>query len=81
MPFDKLYLKVVCSICKGTRMFNHGHHDPHRPHRWKTCPYCDSNGLTVIEATADAIIKFIENTDVSARQRLKQKLAEIESEE
>ena len=81
MPFDKLYIKITCNICKGTRIFNHGHHDPHSPHRWKTCPYCDSKGLTVIEATTDVIVNFIENTDELTRRRLKQKIADIESEE
>jgi len=79
MPFDKLYLKVKCTTCKGTRIHNHGLHDPHHPHRWKRCAYCDHKGLIIIEATPDLIAAFIESTDDLTRQRLREKLVEIQT--
>ena len=79
MPFDKLYLKVKCNVCDGTRIHNHGHHDPYDPFRWKRCPYCDPNGHIVIEATPDRIADFIASTDDLTRQRLWEKLVEIQT--
>ena len=79
MPFDKLYLKVKCNVCEGTRLHNHGHHDPHEPYKWKRCPYCDPNGHVVIEATPGRIADFIAGTDDLTRQRLWEKLVEIQS--
>jgi len=61
MPFDKLYLKIKCNVCNGTRIFDHGHHDPHKPYKWKTCPYCDPNGHVLIEATPELIIQYIKH--------------------
>ena len=59
MPFDKLYVKIKCTICRGTRVYNSGHHDPLNPLKWKTCPYCDLNGHMLIEASPGAIKEYL----------------------
>ena len=74
MPFDKLYLKLKCNVCNGTRIFNHGHHDPHEPHKWKTCPYCDPNGHVVIAATPELIVKYIKQLPEENREEILKQL-------
>ena len=59
MPFDKLYVKIKCLTCKGTRLYNGGHHDPLNPMKWKSCPYCDLNGHILIEASPGAIKEYL----------------------
>ena len=59
MPFDKLYVKIKCTICRGTKIYNSGHHDPLNPLKWKTCPYCDPDGLMLIEASPGAIKEYL----------------------
>ena len=60
MPFDKLYVKVKCSTCNGTRKFDaSGYHSPNNPNKWKDCPYCDHNGSRLIEAADTTIIKHL----------------------
>ncbi len=81
MPFDKLYLKLKCNVCDGTRLHNHGHHDPHEPYKWKRCPYCDPNGHVVIEATADLVAQFLHNTDDLTKERILSKLTDITQKE
>ena len=74
MPFDKLYLKLKCNVCNGTRIFNHGHHDPHEPYKWKTCPYSDHNGHIVVEATLELIIKYIKGLPDEKREEILKEL-------
>jgi len=74
MPFDKLYLKIKCNVCNGTRIFNHGYHDPYHPYKWKTCPYCDLNGYLVIEATTELIVKYIENLPKDKKEEILKQL-------
>jgi hypothetical protein len=59
MPRDTLYVKIKCLFCKGSKLLDHGHHDPSRPYRWKHCPYCDINGLILIEACNNVIIDYL----------------------
>jgi hypothetical protein len=64
MPLDKLYVRVRCNICKGTRMYmGSSMHDPMNPLKWKTCPYCDDNGLVIIEAADNVLADFINSLD------------------
>jgi len=45
-PFDdKIYVRVICSICFGNRSNRNG----------GTCPYCDMDGATYIEATFETV--------------------------
>ena len=64
MPLDKLYVRVRCNSCKGTRMYmGSSMHDPMNPLKWKTCPYCDDNGLVIIEAADNVLADFINSLD------------------
>jgi hypothetical protein len=60
MPFDKLYVKVKCPTCNGTRKFDaSGYHSPNNPTKWKSCPYCDHDGGRIIEAADTTIIQHL----------------------
>jgi len=75
MPTDKLYVKVKCSMCGGTRVYNHsGYHNPQEPLKWKSCPYCDHNGLVLIEAAVQTIADYLNKVDEGTRQSILAKL-------
>ena len=60
MPFDKLYVKIKCPMCDGTKLFKHsGHHSPRDPYKWKSCPYCDHEGTQLIEACESTIVNYL----------------------
>ena len=64
MPLDKLYVRVRCSICKGTGMYSAGgSYDSMNPLKWNTCPHCDDSGLVIIEAADNVLADFINNLD------------------
>ena len=75
MSFDTLHVKIKCIVCKGTKTFNHGHHDPHEPHRWKRCPYCDPHGETYIEASFDIILKYFNSLSEDKKQEILSQLS------
>jgi len=60
MPFDKLYVKIKCPLCNGTRqLLASAHHDPGARDKWKSCPYCDHNGHQLIEAVGWTVVEHI----------------------
>ena len=61
MPFDKLYVKVKCSICKGTRNLYGSKRGPPptRANRWVECNYCNHDGLVLIEAADTTVIQHL----------------------
>ena len=76
MPLDKLYVRVRCNICKGTRMYmGSSIHDPMNPLKWKTCPYCDDNGLVIIEAADNVLADFINSLDEDRKFALVEKIS------
>jgi hypothetical protein len=71
MPFDKLFVKIKCTMCHGTRVFQHsGHHEPRFPYKWKSCPYCDESGHLLIEASHTAIIEYFAQLGAPDRKKL-----------
>jgi len=77
MPFDKLYVKIICTMCNGTKLFKFsGHHDPSRPFKWKSCPYCDHDGLQLIEAHENSIAEYFAQLDDDQRISVLQKIAQ-----
>ena len=73
MPFDKLYVRIKCLVCAGTRLFKHsGHHDPSNPYKWKSCPYCDNDGLQLIEAHPNSIVEYFNQLSDEDREALLQ---------
>jgi hypothetical protein len=76
MPFDKLYVKIKCITCNGTKLFkNSGYHSPSAPYKWKGCPYCDHDGMQLIEAHINAIAEYFAQLNEDSRSRLLQKIA------
>ena len=76
MPLDRLYVRVRCNICKGTCMhMGSSIHDPMNPLKWKTCPYCDDNGLVIIEAADNVLADFINSLDEVRKFALVQKIS------
>ncbi len=81
MPTDKLYVKVKCSMCGGSRVFNHsGYHNPQQPLKWKSCPYCDHDGLILIEAAVQTIADYLNEVDEATRRSIFTKLKAIDDE-
>jgi len=61
MPYDKLYIRIKCMTCRGERLLaNSSFHSPLNPMKWKECPYCDADGLILIEASKETIARFIQ---------------------
>ena len=60
MPTDKLYVRIRCSSCRGSRMYSAGgHYDSMKPGEWGACPYCDTEGKVFIEASVNVIVDYI----------------------
>lgn len=57
----KLYTKANCSICRARPL---------------GCPYCDSEGLTYIEASDKLILEFIKQVDEDLKKQIYDKLKE-----
>lgn len=61
MPYDKLYIRIKCMTCDGNRMLaNASYHNPLNPTKWKQCPYCDSDGLIIIEASKETVVRYLQ---------------------
>jgi hypothetical protein len=57
----KLYIKGKCSICRGKNI---------------GCPYCDSDGLTFIEASDRFIIEILSEADNELKVKILEALGE-----
>ena len=77
MPFNKLYVRINCMTCGGGRyLHNAPFHSPLNPHKWKECPYCDRDGLIVIEAGVYAIVEYFQQLTEEQREELLEKIAQ-----
>ena len=77
MPFDKLYVRIKCLGCKGERYkHNAAFHSPLDPYKWKRCPYCDEEGLIIIEAGEHAIFEYFAQLPEEKREQLLEKIAQ-----
>jgi len=58
MPYDKLFIKITCTYCRGTRrVLNNREENYTFPRsRWKGCIYCDADGMIIIEAS---VVEFL----------------------
>ena len=61
----KLYIKGKCTLCRG-KIFG--------------CPYCDSDGLTFIEASDKTIIEILAEADQELRNEISKKVLGIDYE-
>ena len=62
MLTDKLYIRVACTACRGSRMASY-YHDPLKPFKWKRCPYCNEEGKIYIEATERMVREHLERLE------------------
>lgn len=58
----KLYIKGKCTICRGNFL---------------GCPYCDSEGLTFIEASDKVIIEILTEADEDLIKKISEKVVGI----
>ncbi len=61
MPYDRLYIKIVCTYCRGTcRVLNNRKENYIFPrNKWKGCVYCDGDGMIIIEASDASVVEFL----------------------
>lgn len=58
----KLYIKGKCTICRGNFL---------------GCPYCDSEGLTFIEASDKVIAEILAEADEDLKKKISEKVVGI----
>jgi hypothetical protein len=58
----KLYTKGKCTLCRGNFI---------------GCPYCDSEGLTFVEALDIVIIEILMNVDEDLKRKITEKVLGI----
>ena len=58
----KLYTKGKCTICRGNFM---------------GCPYCDSEGLTFVEASDKVILEILSEADEDLIKKISEKVVGI----
>ena len=61
----KLYIKGKCTLCRGNFL---------------GCPYCDSEGLTFIEASDKIIAEILSSAEEDLKKLISQKVLGIEYE-
>ena len=61
----KLYIKGKCTLCRGNFI---------------GCPYCDSEGLTYVEASDKTIIEILAEADQELRNEISKKVLGIDYE-
>ena len=61
----KLYIKGKCTLCRGNFI---------------ECPYCDSDGLTYIEASDNLLIDILKEMDLSLKKEISKKVLGIDYE-
>lgn len=61
----KLYIKGKCTLCRGNFI---------------GCPYCDSQGLTYVEASDKTIIEILAEADQELRNEISKKVLGIDYE-
>ncbi len=58
----KLYIKGKCTLCRGNFI---------------GCPYCDSEGLTFVEASDKLIVEILINADEDLKRKITEKVLGI----
>ena len=81
MPVDKLYIKVNCSMCKGSRRYSAGgYNNCLEPYKWQSCPYCDPEGKVFVEASVNVIGDYIGQLELEKYIVILQKIGAKKSE-
>jgi hypothetical protein len=77
-----LYVRIRCISCHGSRAYSAGgHHDPLSPGKWGACPYCDTSGMTYVEASANVLVDCLAAIAPERRDLILQRLTVKISEE
>ena len=81
MPLDKLYIRVHCASCRGSRRYSAGgYYNSMKPGMWSTCPYCDTEGKVFIEASVNVIMDYINELSLDDYAKVLSKLGQKKSE-
>jgi hypothetical protein len=82
MPIDKLYVRIKCVTCRGSRKYSAGgYYNSLEPGKWGACPYCDAKGTIYIEAALDYIVDFMIDIPQEKYDLILYKIAQKKSEE
>jgi len=78
MPYNKLYIKITCTHCNGSRkVYNNRASNYASPTaRWTGCRYCDVEGTELIEAADKTITEFLKQLPESRRKKILENLDE-----
>ena len=70
MPYEKLYARVSCVVCDGSRLAK-AHQNPIKA-VWTRCAYCDGEGKTYIMVGVRGLKEHVEFLDEKDLEELKQ---------
>jgi hypothetical protein len=78
MPYDKLYIKITCTQCRGSRkVYNNRAANYGGPiSKWEGCRYCDPEGTEMIEAADTTIAEFLNQLPESRLKRILENIDE-----
>ena len=77
MPYEKLYARVSCLVCDGSR-FAKSHQNPIKA-VWNRCAYCDGEGKTHVSVGVRGLKEHIEFLDEEDFEELKRYINEREA--
>ena len=77
MPYEKLYARVSCLVCDGSR-FAKSHQNPIKA-VWNRCAYCDGEGKTHVSVGVRGLKEHIEFLDEEDLEELKRHINEREA--
>ena len=69
MPYEKLYIRINCIACDGSRLAR-AFQSP-VDNRWSRCPYCDPSGKTYVSVELTALKEHISTLDTQDLKELK----------
>ncbi len=69
MPYEKLYARVSCVVCDGSRL-SKAYQNPVKA-VWNRCAYCDGEGKTYISVGVRGLKEHIECLDSQDLEELK----------
>ena len=61
MPYDKLYVRIACTACNGSRL-SRAYQSP-VDNRWSRCPYCGPSGKVYVSIELTALMRHIDSLD------------------
>ena len=77
MPYEKLYARVSCVVCDGSRLAK-AYQNPIKA-VWNRCAYCDGDGKTYISVGIRGLKEHIRHLDRQDLEELQRYIKEIEA--